>query len=215
MLPIYKMESWEIQTICTQILHLRERGRCANWTGYAETHCHCFRFHLTKHSHFSQLRTLYTKAYLALCTILTPSKNYWNPRPFQGQSSVLEPSSLWRFPLKFFLIKSTGAADVDMLWMIPWWWWVTGVAIMNPVMQPIFPFFSQFNLWCLPLLLTYFCMSIIMFEAFLSVYFLTATASVHHGRRRKFTAFYMQHLSIYQNYIQFLYCLGRAKSRAG
>jgi hypothetical protein len=58
-------------------------------------------------------------------------------------------------------------------------------------------------------------MSIIMFEAFLSVYFLTATAPVHHGRRRKFTAFYMQHLSMYQNYIQFLYCLGRAKFRAG
>jgi hypothetical protein len=127
MLPIHKMESWEIQTICTQILHLRERGRCANWTEHAEAHCHCFRFHLTKHSHFSQLRTLYTKAYLALCMILFPSKNYWNPRPFQGQSSVLEPSSLWRSPLKFFLIKSTGAADVDMLWMIPWWWWVTQV----------------------------------------------------------------------------------------
>jgi hypothetical protein len=58
-------------------------------------------------------------------------------------------------------------------------------------------------------------MSIIMFEAFLSVYFLMATAPVHHGRRRKFTDFYMQHLSMYQKYIQFLYCLGRAKFRAG
>jgi hypothetical protein len=55
-------------------------------------------------------------------------------------------------------------------------------------------------------------MSIIMFEAFLSVYFLMATAPVHHGRRRKFTDFYMQHLSMYQNTSSFYIVLAEQSS---